>query len=273
MRLKSSPATFSGKLLQHRDLASLALTETLYPSGLRMNSHAHEPAYFSLVLEGGYSEQIGSKTRECKPSSLLFHPPGESHAVDFHSPSARIFRLEIKPQWLDRAREYGLTIDSPVEFTGGWSCWLAIRLYNEFREMDEASPLAIEGIALELLATASRSQKSKTERMLPRWLDQARDFLHAQFSETFTLDAIADSVGVHPVYLAREFRRHFNCTISEYVRRLRVECACRELAATNSPIVDIAAATGFYDQSHFSRTFKRCTGLTPAEFRTTFRAG
>ncbi len=273
MRMKSSPATFSGKLLQHSDLAGLALTETVYPSGLSMSSHTHEPAYFSLVLEGGYSEQIGSKTRECKPSYLLFHPSGESHAVVFHSPSARIFRLEIKPEWLNRAREYGLSIDDPVEFTGGWSCWLAIRLYKEFREMDEASPLAIEGIALELLATAARSQQGRTDRILPRWLDQARDFLHAQFSETLTLESIADTVGVHPVYLAREFRRHFNCTMSEYVRRLRVERACRELAASDSPIVDIAAATGFYDQSHFSRTFKRCTGLTPAEFRTAFRAG
>ncbi|MEW6208904.1 MAG: AraC family ligand binding domain-containing protein, partial [Acidobacteriota bacterium] len=204
MRLKSSPATFSGKMLQHSETASLALTETLYPSDLRMNPHAHEPAYFSLVLEGGYSEHIGSKTRECKPSFLLFHPPGESHAVAFHNSAVRIFRMEVKPRWLDRAREYGLIIDSPVEFKGGWSCWLAIRLYNEFREMDEASPLAIEGIALELLATAARSQTSR-ERLLPRWLDQAREFLHAQFSETFTLESIAEAVGVHPVYLAREF--------------------------------------------------------------------
>jgi AraC family transcriptional regulator len=273
MRLKSSLATFSGKLLQRRELASLSLIETVYPSGLKMSAHAHEPAYFSLVLEGGYTEQIGSKTRDCKPAYLLFHPAGEYHAVTFHSPSVRIFRLEVKPEWLNRAREYGLVIDQPVEFTGGWSCWLAIRLYNEFREMDEASPLAIEGIALELLAESARCQKSKAERQPPRWLDQAREFLNAQFSETISLEAIADAVGVHPVYLAREFRRHFNCTISEYVRRLRVECASRALAASDAPIVDIAASNGFYDQSHFSRTFKRCTGLTPAEFRTTFRAG
>jgi AraC family transcriptional regulator len=139
--------------------------------------------------------------------------------------------------------------------------------------MDEASPLAIEGIALELLAEASRNQLDTAERSLPRWLSQAKEFLHAQFSETFTLESIAEAVGVHPVYLAREFRRHFDCTISEYVRRLRVECACRELTATDAPIVEIATANGFYDQSHFSRTFKRCTGLTPAEFRAAFRAG
>jgi AraC family transcriptional regulator len=273
MKFSSSSLPFTGSILQHSELAGLRLTDTAYPSGLRMPHHSHEPAYFSLVIEGAYDERIGSNRRECLPSSLLFHPQGETHAVEFHDSSVRIFRLEVKPAWLDRARDYGVRADSPVQFNSGWVCCLAIRLYREFLDGDEASPLAIEGIALELMAEASRSQKSRSDKRPPRWLDKARDFLHAQFAENFSLEDISNAVGVHPVYLAREFRRHFCCTMSEYVRRLRVEHACRELAATDAPIVEIACETGFYDQSHFTRTFKRCTGLTPAEFRSAFRAG
>jgi AraC family transcriptional regulator len=75
-------------------------------------------------------------------------------------------------------------------------------------------------------------------------------------------------VGVHPVYLASEFRKHFGCTIGEYVRKLRVEFACRRISESDSPLSDIAIAAGFSHQSHFSRTFKAVTGMTPAGYRT-----
>jgi AraC family transcriptional regulator len=138
--------------------------------------------------------------------------------------------------------------------------------------MDEAAPLAIEGLAFEILVEAARSNSRRTEPQPPRWLKQARDLLHAEFSQNLSLPEIALAVGVHPVYLARQFRKHYHCTIGEYVRRLRVECACREITQSDTPLIEIAAAAGFYDQSHFSRTFKRLTGLTPAEYRTASRA-
>ena len=55
------------------------------------------------------------------------------------------------------------------------------------------------------------------------------------------------------------------------VRHVRVEFARRELAVSEAPLGDIAAAAGFCDQSHFSRLFKRYIGLTPAEYRLTLQ--
>ena len=101
----------------------------------------------------------------------------------------------------------------------------------------------------------------------PTWLSQVREILHAQFSEHLTLAAIAESAGVHPVHLAREFRMHFRVTIGEYLRQLRIEFACAKLSNSHSALSDIALAAGFSHQSHFSRTFKRLTGMTPAEYR------
>ena len=77
---------------------------------------------------------------------------------------------------------------------------------------------------------------------------------------------------MHPVHLAREFRRFQRCTIGEYIRQLRIERACRQLHASDEPLATIASAVGFSDQSHFSRTFKRLIGMTPAGYRATFAA-
>jgi AraC family transcriptional regulator len=87
------------------------------------------------------------------------------------------------------------------------------------------------------------------------------------FSESLTLAGVAASVGVHPVHLARVFRQHYRCTIGEYVRQVRIEFASRELSVSDAPLAEIAFTSGFSDQSHFSKTFKRLTGQTPAQFR------
>jgi AraC family transcriptional regulator len=55
------------------------------------------------------------------------------------------------------------------------------------------------------------------------------------------------------------------------VRQLRIEYACHELAASDTPIVQIALAAGFCDQSHFTRTFKRLIGVAPSQYRESVR--
>ena len=133
--------------------------------------------------------------------------------------------------------------------------------------MDSASPLAIEGLIFEILAEAVRSRVSTSEKKSPRWLEQVRDFLHANFSESIVLENVARIADVHPVHLARVFRRQTGGTIGEYVRRLRVEFACRRISVSNDSLIEIALAAGFTDQSHFARTFKNHLGVTPGEYR------
>jgi AraC family transcriptional regulator len=76
---------------------------------------------------------------------------------------------------------------------------------------------------------------------------------------------------VHPVHLAQTFHKTYRCTVGDYVRKLRIEYACRELATSTKPIVDIALAAGFCDQSHFTRTFKRAIGAAPFQYRESLR--
>jgi AraC family transcriptional regulator len=125
---------------------------------------------------------------------------------------------------------------------------------------------------LEVLAECSRRRTGDSERQPPRWLHQVRELLQDRFAENLTHDVVAAAAGIHPVHLARVFRRHCGCTLGDYVRKLRVDFAARQLIATDESLAGIAIAAGFSDQSHFTRTFNGQTGMTPAAFRRSCRS-
>lgn len=264
------------KIMDARDLSKSRMTngngvqftlaESIYSAGLRMPAHEHEPAYLSVLLKGAYTETSYKGTRTCKPSTVVFHPPGDRHAVDFHNAEVHIFRVELKSGWLERMRDYPVTLES-THVRGGLISSLCRRLYGEFRRHDAYTPLAIEGLMLEITAELTRRQFRKLEQAPPPWVRQAREAVRENISEPTSLDALAQMVGVHPVSLAREFRRHYGCTVGEYVRQLRIDAACRALSDSETPLSTVATNAGFYDQSHFANTFRRYTGMTPTQFR------
>jgi AraC family transcriptional regulator len=99
-----------------------------------------------------------------------------------------------------------------------------------------------------------------------KWLLNAKCYVEQHYRERLSLAEIASAVEVHPAHLARTFRARFGITVGSYIRRLRIEAAIEELQS-HKPVVEIALAAGFYDQSHFHHVFKKYTGFTPAEFR------
>ena len=148
--------------------------------------------------------------------------------------------------------------------------WLFTRLYGEFQQDDDAAPVAMEGLVLEMLATVSRSSV-RVKGKFPVWLQRAKEMVDACFLENLTLHSIAECAGVHTVHLSREFRRHYSSTVGEYIRKRRIEYACKEILSSEVSLAELATTAGFADQSHLTRMFKRHVGMTPTQFRETFR--
>jgi AraC family transcriptional regulator len=267
MHIKRPAGSFYGKTTLRREVAGLVFAESVYGKELRIPKHEHANAFFNLVLEGTYTEVCGSRTRTRGPSTLALHPSGEAHADHWRGPGGRVFHVEIPPSRQEQVRAYSPVLDSPGDFHSGLPIWLATRLYQEHLRNDDVSPLVMAGLVLEVLAECSRRRTGDSERKPPRWLQQVRELLQDRFAENLTHEVVAAAAGVHPVHLARVFRRHCGCTLGDYVRKLRVDFAARQLIATDESLAGIAFAAGFSDQSHFTRTFNRQTGMTPAAFR------
>jgi AraC family transcriptional regulator len=247
-------------------MSGLTLSESLYPANLKQPRHTHSLASFSFVLAGSYLEKYGTHEPIRQSSTVIFHPPLESHAVEYSSEAVRILSVQIDSSRLSNFRDGGIAFETRQSCRNETIAWLGRRLYHEFRNSDRASALALEGLVLEILAEVSRLKIGNKETT-PRWLRQAKEFLHDNFLASFGLDVVADTVGVHPVHLARVFREKNGCTMGEYLRRLRLDFAAREITNTNSLLGEIAITAGFADQSHLTKTFKTYFGLTPSEFR------
>jgi len=266
------PGYLYGENLRSHNVASFALSERFYPPQFKTPKHSHRRALFCFVIQGDYTESYEGQIRECRSSTLLFHPPEELHAEYFHDSGGHSFIIEIEPVWLARVREHGGLPEAAARFNGGVMELLARRLYKEFVQMDEVSDLIIDGLMLEMIGESARRSPVPGDTHPPRWLEQTRELLRAHFSEQLKLADVAQAVGVHPVHLAQTFHRLYHCTVGDFVRQQRIEYACHELATSDSPIVDIALSAGFCDQSHFTRTFKRLTGIAPSRYREALRA-
>lgn len=225
---------------------------------------------FSGAIESVSSRETGSKITLASASDLLFVPAGETHASQYKG-QVHGFYIQFKATWWERMQLTMTTLETTQPYQNCPASWLARRLYREFHQGDNLTPLMLEALTVELLITMARAEPDSKAlgSVLPRWLNQVREYLHAHFTEEIALAELARAAGVHLGHLTRAFRQHFHCTIGEYVRQLRVQHACRLLTNPyeTGSLAQIAQALGFADQSHFCRTFKRITGLTPTEMR------
>ncbi len=256
----------TGAPLRWRRIPGLVLAEVEYEAGQRVHRETHTRARFLLVVRGGIVDADPRRARE-GTATLFFQPAGEPQSHRATGAGATCLILEMDDSWLARAREQAPVLSRAASFRNGLVVHLAHRLYGEFRLRDEVSRLAIESLALGVLAEGSRRAARADRDVAPAWLVRARAFVDAHVADRLLLATVAAMVGVHPVHLARTFRRTYDTTFAGYVRERRVDYAREQLMSSAVPLGEIALSAGFCDQSHFCRSFRRATGFSPQQYR------
>jgi AraC family transcriptional regulator len=268
-KLNRDIVQLQGQIIGTRKLTNFKLISCGYSSNQVLPPHTHAHAYVSVAVQGGYVEECERTAWDCVLGGTIFHVAGENHSNRFSDLGARLLIMEIGAPLLATLRSQGLEPDRQNAVVSPFCMHLALRLEQAVGLNDPLSALSAEGLGMELLAETLHIARQSDIR--PDWLASIKEMLHDRFRESLTLPDLAAQVQVHPVYLARAFRKRYGCSVGEMIRALRAEAAYYDLVHSTTPIAEIAVRTGFTDQSHLSRVLKRHAGVSPGQVRKSHR--
>ena len=262
-----TPVSLGSPRFHSVECGAFLLTDAHFPPNEVLHKHFHDRAVVGVTLRGDWDSVLGGTRLANTPGILHVEPAGDSHVNHFSGTGARVVLLQPNDKYEAMLRPFRAMLSTALQVKVGTNgIRIAERLQRELFDGDDLSPLAIEGLATELLVFASRAARARPASA-PAWLLRTVERLHERFLDRPSLSELSEAAGVTPAHFCREFRRIYGVGVAEYVRRLRLDWAAQCLRREHDAVAAIAAAAGFSDQSHFTRRFRRHFGVTPAAFR------
>ncbi|MFG1711003.1 helix-turn-helix domain-containing protein [Nonomuraea sp. M3C6] len=226
-----------------------------------------QPLMFERV-EGGRT-----RTVVMPPGSVWVNPAGEpiTHRIRAHS---HFLNLTMAPAQLSRltgqdgARLRGALGEMNPQLTALMSAVSAEAGQAGRHGRPLLDTLAL-GVATLLRGDFSPVQvvREPSGPLSPRQIKTVTELMRARLTEGVSVAELASTVGYSPDHFARCFRQSMGQTPHRHLTRLRVEEARRLLLGTDQPVSEIAAATGFADHAHLTRTLRRVLNMTPSALR------
>lgn len=227
-----------------------------------IHRHQHDDMHLVLLLGGHYVSDAAGMPAVCAEPALILNPPGTEHRDRFRSRDGLFLTLTLPTCAYERLCD-GVAIGDQPRRLSRPSLSRAMRLLQEVCHWEGTSSLAIEATFAELMADAElrSSAPAKADR-----LQRVLDRLEADCVALPSLNELATIADLHPVYLARAFRKRHGISPSDYLRKRRLHKAI-SLIAQRRTLATAASDLGFVDESHLHRCFVAELGMTPGAFR------
>ena len=242
--------------------------------GRRVCYEKHSHAHFSIgAITGGHSHYLNQQTKqEVNAGTLVLMNPEEVHACNpiADQPwSYLMFYLDT--DWLrSQQEEAGLGGEfRPFDMTASRDPLLYQGLQHLHHQLVQApDPLARE-VACHLFSRQllARLTPARWDDRPPQHLQRAAELMQDDSASPLSLSQLSAVAGLTPSHFVRAFSHHYGMTPHAYLLDRRIRHA-RTLLKQGQPLAEVALASGFADQAHFQRQFKRRVAATPGQYRT-----
>jgi AraC-like DNA-binding protein len=228
----------------------------------------HETFCLGVIESGASKIRYHDRMVTQNAGDVVVIPAREVHTGEAATPAGWSYRMLYLP--LDLIAHF-LPLDSFV-FDGPSLADpdLASRIVTLHRALEEGvEPLRGQTMMADVLHLLQERHATRGARQSAppsaTAVTAVRDFLEEQFAKPVTLTQLSTLSGVSPFHLSRLFRARYGLPPYMYLEMVRVHRA-QEMLRRGDPISQIAFATGFSDQSHLTRRFKRVVGVPPGQY-------
>jgi len=242
----------------------LRIVETVHAPHLVLTPHEHEDPCIVAAIEGWWEERVESRAFTCGPGSFLSKPAGARHGNAY---GTEITRAVIVQLTVTRAATWEPSRNVFSDCVYFQSPRTATRLVNFLTHPDDWSAFQLEEEISGIFSLLSGGVRRRRKKFYLRSLERVRDELVDDPISPRCLAELAATCDLSPSAFTHAFRDEFGCPPSMLIRRRRVELAASILRRSARPLSNVALTSGFADQAHMTREFRRIVGTTPGAFR------
>lgn len=242
--------------------------------------HSHEQVELYYLFEGERVYFVDDRVVTLRKGELILIPSAQLHATasselaEFermlinYDPKLLPASLQSESEWFHQRgyRLFRLTLREQGDVQQ-----LLLRILEECRDRREHYESCAVALFTELMILLRRSEGVQSietsKHPLHTLVNNVAAYLREHYRETLTLEETAAHFFISPSYLSRVFHRLTGFHFREYILHIRMREAEKRLAESQERIQEISAAIGFEHLSHFNKTFKKATGLTPLQYR------
>lgn len=257
--------------------ASIA-AERVYDNSSMPRSHYHSHFELYYLEEGKRLHMLENDIYETKPGDMMLFAPFVMHH-SYSEKSGDDFKrivLYFTPESIEDAVVYerlknssGLYhVDNKIGHYLHGMLGMILLEQDNMDELHEASMKALLNIIIvALLRSATQAEKPEVQTLISKMINH----IDTHYMEEITLDDLAEQFFVSKYYLCHEFKKYTNRTINQYINTTRILNAQRQIMESTASFSKIAENCGFASNTHFCRTFKSVTGMTPTKFKASYK--
>lgn len=233
-------------------------------------AHMHEEYSIAVILRGTEDTICRGSSHRARRGDVLLINAEEVHSNKSLASEYRLFK--VWPKTLSGMGESGkdapyfskLVISDPSLFRALLNLHLKLEQNGSALEQ-ESEFISTMALLLERHADGGYDFQRPRIRKEEATVQLVRDYLWAHYSENVSLSQLTALTNLSPFYLLRVFHHRAGFPPHEFQTQVRIAHA-RRLIRSGMPLSQTAVETGFFDQSHLSRNFKRIVGVTPRQY-------
>jgi AraC family transcriptional regulator len=241
-----------------------------YAGDLHQELHRHDHASVTLVLRGRLVEHLPSHSPTASPLMTVTKAPGTAHRSAYGPEGCRTLQLNFSREFDCGLDMLGRIAADQCVWEGASSVARLLRLLGSTSFTHSVHREERDFLLYELMVELINDRASA---IAPAWLVRTKDAIDSTSPmRRWSISDLGREAGVHCVHLTKMFRRHYGCSIRDYLKLRRVRAAAAEVASDHHSLTAIAHEFGFADQAHFCRAFRSVAQLSATEYRRLVRA-